>query len=60
MTHSACYNMILNMWIMGTVTEAQIIILVTKGRLKQWEADMILATPQNPNWGNNVVDTVEE
>lgn len=60
MTHSACYNMILNMWIMGTVTEAQIIILVTKGRLKQWEADMILATPQNPNWGNNVVDTVKE
>ena len=60
MTHSACYNMILNMWIMGTVTETQIATLVAKGRLKQWEADMILATPQNPNWGDSIVNIVEE
>lgn len=42
----AYYGFYLNMWIMRRVTEAQILSLVTKGKLEQGEADMILATPQ--------------
>lgn len=49
MVHSPCYNMILNMWVMATITEAQIEILVTRSKLKDWEAEMILVTPQNPS-----------
>ena len=41
------YNFILNMWVMGTITEAQVLSKVPK-YISQAEADMILATPQNP------------
>ena len=39
------YTYFLNLWIMGRVTEAQILACVPK-YLTQEEADMILATPQ--------------
>ncbi|WP_226085637.1 hypothetical protein [Mesobacillus sp. S13] len=40
------YGFLLNMWIMGRVTETQINNYVGKGFITQEEADMILATPQ--------------
>jgi uncharacterized protein (DUF2336 family) len=40
------YQFILNLWIMGKVTETQINALVTKGKITADEAAMILATPQ--------------
>ena len=41
------YNLILNMWVMGTITEAQVLSKVPK-YISQTQADMILATPQSP------------
>ena len=44
---SPFYNLILNMWIMGSITEAQVLSKVPK-YISQLEADMMLATPQSP------------
>jgi hypothetical protein len=41
------FTFVMNMWLMCTVTEAQIEVLVTKGRLTREEADTILATPHD-------------
>jgi len=40
------YGFILNQWILKKITEAQITILVTKGKITQIQADVILATSQ--------------
>ena len=40
------YSFILNMWIMRKIGEANVLGYVTKGRITQLEADMILSTPQ--------------
>lgn len=40
------YQFILNMWVMGRYTEAQVQTAVTKGYITQQEADMIIATPK--------------
>lgn len=40
------YQFLLNMWIMGKITEAQVQNAVTKGFITQQEADMIIATPK--------------
>ena len=42
------YNFILNMWIMRKIDETFIEFQVTKKRITQEEADMIMSTPQNP------------
>lgn len=41
------YNFILNMWVMGSITEEQVLSKVPK-YISRAEADMILATPQSP------------
>jgi len=40
------YQYLLNMWIMGKLTETQVQNAVTKGYITQEQADMILATPK--------------
>ena len=40
------YAYLLNMWIMGRLTETQVQNAVTKAYISQEEADMILATPK--------------
>lgn len=40
------YAFILNMWVMGKITEAKVQAYVVKGYITQAEADIILATPQ--------------
>lgn len=53
------YNFILNMWVMGSITEAQVLSKVPK-YISQAEADMILATPQSPIEPLNVTVAVTE
>lgn len=43
------------MWVMETITESQIEVLVTRNRLKDWEAEMILVTPQNPRANDSLL-----
>lgn len=45
-TRSPFYNMYLNMWIMGTVTEAQLRPRVPRF-ISEVEFEMIIATPQS-------------
>jgi hypothetical protein len=40
------YQFILNMWIMGKITEEKVNSYVAKGFITQEQANMILATPQ--------------
>lgn len=40
------YNFFSNMWVMRKVDETYLQAQVTKGRITQQEADMIVATPQ--------------
>ena len=42
----AYYDFLLNMWIMGRITEQQIQKAFTKGYITQEEANQILATPK--------------
>lgn len=40
------YQLLLNLWVMGRITEARVNSAVAKGYITQEEASMILATPQ--------------
>lgn len=42
------YQMLLNLWISGKATVVTIENAVAKGWISQAQADLILATPQNP------------
>lgn len=40
------YGFLLNMWVMGKVTDTQLQAQVERGRISQAEYDMIIATPK--------------
>lgn len=40
------YQFLLNMWVMGRITEEGLQLQVDKGRISQNEYDMIIATPK--------------
>jgi hypothetical protein len=40
------YQFILNMWVFGKITEAQVTSYATKGFISELEASQILATPR--------------
>lgn len=42
------YQMLLNLWVTRRATETTIENAVAKGWITQEQADLILATPQNP------------
>jgi hypothetical protein len=43
----AYYDFLLNQWILGNLTKAQVENAVTKGYITQAEADAIIATPKS-------------
>lgn len=45
---SVIYNIFLRNWVNSRATEEQVRLAVTKGLITQKEADIILATEQNP------------